>query len=208
MEAGRTVNPVYDITGSFLGNTKEGFTGEPIIASKWNLDLCKEMNGASSLEELSASQLLDGFGTTFDKAEKSGILSETAQEKIYTDIVSKCEGMEIDGHTFNSDEYQVKFYPYQNKVASNIATDPKNKILYLNHQYDLYETTVENIQCAILNHEWFGHDICNWDGGNTKKSQGGTHYKCYEQVVNSSMFSRTTQRYQNMQKKMLETLSQ
>ena len=198
---GEEINPVYDITGTFLYNTKEGFTGEPIIASKRNLDLCKEMNGASLVEDLSASQLLDGFGTTFDKAEKAGVLSGMAQEKIYTDIVSKCEGMDVYGFNFSMNDIgnKINYYPKSKTSKGMMGTNIMNSQIMVNHQYDWYETTVENIQSSVVYHEWLGHIKMGWGNGHQEDmaSIGGTHYMCYLAVMNSPFWNRTTERYKD-----------
>ena len=198
---GEEINPVYDITGTFLGNTKEGFTGEPIITSKRNLDLCKEINGASSVEDLSVSQLLDGFGTTFDKAEKAGTLSETAQENIYTDIVSKCEGMDVYGFKFSMNDIgnKINYYPKSKTNKGMIGTNIISSQIMVNHQYDWYETTVENIQSSVVYHEWFGHIKMGWGNGHQQDiaSSGGTHYMCYLAVMNSPCWNKTTERYKD-----------
>ena len=210
---GREMNPVYDFDGNFLGNTKEGFTGEPIISTPKALARCMEFYEVSDISELSMEQVLSGFGETFDKMAKreNGLLSE-AQEKIFTDIVSKMEGTSVYDQTFSMNDIGgiIKYYNKGKNNPGNIGTDTRNGIIYANHQYDYYETTVENIQSSVVYHEWIGHLIMGWGNGNqmsTAKS-GGTHYMCYLSVISSPMFNKTSEKYQKFNLKMFNNFFQ
>ena len=204
---GREVNPVYDLNGNFLGNTKEGFTGEPIISKQGALVLCMDLYGVSDVSELNKEQVLSAFGESFDAMERKECLSQQAQENIYNDIVSKMEGTHVYGHTFSMKGIngKIKYYTKSKNNPGNIGTNVKTSTVYINHQYDYYETTVENIQASVVYHEWFGHIMMGWGNGNqyAKASDGGTHYMCYLAVISSPLFKSTTTLYQNFNYNML-----
>ena len=208
---GREVNPVYDLSGNFIGNTKEGFTGEPIISTRDALKKCTDFYGVSDISELSAADVLDGFGETFDNRERKGELSPQAQENIFTDIVSKMEGTSVEGNTFSMRDIggKIHYYPKSPQNLGNIGTNAKKHTIYANHQYNWYETTVENFQASVVYHEWYGHIIKRWGNGNQgyTLSQGGTHYKCYQAVKDSPIYNKTTIKYQKFYETMLESLS-
>ena len=204
---GSEVNPVYDLNGNFLGNTKEGFTGEPIISKQGALMQCMDLYGASDVSELSKEQVLSAFGESFDAMERKGCLSPQAQENIYNDIVSKMEGTHIYGHTFSMKGIngKLKYYNKSNTNLGNVGTDVRTSTVYINHQYDYYETTVENVQASVVYHEWLGHIIMGWGNENQDAlaSNGGTHYMCYLSVISSPLFKSTTTLYQNFNYKKL-----
>lgn len=206
---GMEINPVYDFDGNFLGNTKEGFTGEPIIINSKALARCIDFYQASDISELSMEQVLSGFGETFDKIEKrkDGLSSKT-QEKIFTDIVSKMEGTSVYDQTFSMNDIggSIKYYNKAKNNPGNIGTDIRNGIIYANHQYDYYETTVENIQSSVVYHEWIGHLKMGWGNGDqmSRANTGGTHYMCYLSVITSPIFNRTTEKYQKFNLKMFD----
>ena len=204
---GREVNPVSDLNGNFLGNTKEGFTGEPIISKQGALELCMDLYGVSDVSELSKEQVLSVFGESFDAMERRGCLSQQAQENIYNDIVSRMEGTHVYGHTFSMKGIngKIKYYIKSKNNSGNLGTNVKTSTVYINHQYDYYETTVENVQASVVYHEWLGHIIMGWGNGNqyAKASDGGTHYMCYLAVISSPLFKSTTTLYQNFNYQML-----
>ncbi len=208
---GCEINPVFDAAGIFLGCTKEGYCGEPIIIHRINLQKCLEQYEVPDISELSSEQILN-YGSTFDKVVKQGGLSIESQVNIYKDIISKLDNTQIDGHSFQYNKYKVRYYNDSRKNAI-IGTNVKTKTFFLNHEMGVqdgyYETTVENIQCTILNHEWYGHIINKWGNGEGEKvkSQGGTHYKCYEQCINSELFKNTTDAYKKFQWTQLDALS-
>ena len=120
------------------------------------------------------------------------------------------EGTSVEGNTFSMRDIggKIHYYPKSPKNLGNIGTNAKKQTIYANHQYNWYETTVENFQASIIYHEWYGHIVMGWGNGNNKKiaSDGGTHYKCYEAVINSQIFQKTTSLYQKFYHEMLNDL--
>ena len=193
---GRELNPVYDNLGNYIGDTKEGFTGFPIVIDERRLQQCLSAEN-TELGNLS-SEVVSAYGRTFDDV--ASTLSNEAQEKIFTNIVSKLEGTVVGDYTFSMSEIGDKINYYENKdnVPANLGIDVKNLKIFASHKFDFYETTVENLQCSVLNHEWYGHLKMGWGNGNPKGTakDGGTHYMCYLAVITSPLFSRTTDKYQ------------
>ncbi len=197
---GMTANPVYDTEGNYLGDTKEGFTGAPIIVNDIRLNQCIKTEN-DILQNLTA-ETVSIYGKYFDDV--ASALSSSAQEKIFTHIVSNLEGTEVGEYVFSMSEIggKINYYYGDEKVEANFASSSKQSKIFARHTYDLYETTVENLQCSVLNHEWYGHIKMGWGNGNQKatKSEGGTHYKCYQFVINSPLFKKTTEKYQEFYK--------
>jgi len=197
---GMEINPVYDNDGKYIGTTKEGFTGAPIIVDERRLNQCIAIE-KDELQNLSA-EVVSIYGKYFDDVDRG--LSTAAQEKIFTHIVSNLEGTEVGEYVFSMSEIggKINYYYGDEKVEANFASSSKQSKIFARHTYDLYETTVENLQCSVLNHEWYGHIKMGWGNGNQKatKSEGGTHYKCYQFVINSPLFKKTTEKYQEFYK--------
>ena len=204
---GMANNPVYDIDGNYIGDTKEGFKGAPIIVDKRRLDQCIKIEN-DKLQNLSA-EVVSLYGYYFDDV-TSG-LSHAAQEKIFTHIVSKLEGTKVGEYVFSMSDIggKINFYDSGEDVKSNVASDSQHSKIFARHIYDFYETTVENLQCSVLYHEWYGHIKMGWGNGNeeAKKSEGGTHYKCYQFVIDSPLFKKTTEKYQEFNKNMYKHFS-
>ncbi|MBQ9474620.1 MAG: hypothetical protein IJU81_09475 [Bacteroidales bacterium] len=68
---------------------------------------------------------------------------------------------------------------------------------------------MENFQASIIYHEWYGHIVNGWGNGNQYaiRSNNGTHYKCYESVIGSPIFCKTTKAYQDFNNDMKKRLS-
>ena len=79
---GMEINPVYTTNGDYLGNTKEGFTGDPLIMNKSDYEMMMDISGKNDISELSVSDVKERGGTTFDDAAKRGAINGDAQEKI------------------------------------------------------------------------------------------------------------------------------
>ena len=107
---GREVNPVYDNYGNYLGNTKEGFTGAPIIVDERRLNQCIEIEN-DELQNLSA-EVVSSYGKYFDDVASQ--LSNDAQEKIYTHIVSMLEGTIVGDDVFSMSKIGGKINYYDN----------------------------------------------------------------------------------------------
>ncbi len=61
---GREINPVYDKNGDYIGNTKEGFTGVPIIIDDRRLKQCLYAEG-TEINNLSCEEVA-AYGRDFD----------------------------------------------------------------------------------------------------------------------------------------------
>lgn len=205
---GMELNPVYDNLGKYIGDTKEGFTGSPIIIDERRLQQCLSAEN-TELGNLS-SETVSAYGRTFDDV--ASALSKDAQEKIFTHIVSQLEGTEVGDYTFSMSEIgdKINYYENKNNVPANLASDVKNTKIFACHRFDFYETTVENLQCSVLNHEWYGHLKMGWGNGNPNGTakNGGTHYMCYLAAITSPLFSKTTEKYQEFNNKKFNELFQ
>lgn len=147
----------------------------------------------------------------FDIAVAEKKLSIEAQKSIFKDIIDNIGEKDVGGNIFRPFDFEVTYYSedMKNNAVTNIGVDVKSKTFYISHQYDFYETTVENIQTTILYHEFLGHFVNGWgnENGNLQKSQGGEHYRCYHSVIASPMFTQTTKKFQDFQKRMLDYFS-
>ena len=204
---GREINPVYSKDGDFLGNTKEGFTGHPLIMNKNDYEMMMDVMGANDLSELSAEDVKNNGGTTFDDAESRGVLSGDAQEKIVRNIISQYSDPDLSqNYGFNASDLSSKIkYDADGTIVGNTnfarvssKSGKKPTMFYFRHNNKKYEFTVENIISSIVYHEWFGHDVMGYGSPNqlAKASEGGTHYACYLSVMSSPLWSRTTPSYQ------------
>ena len=208
------VNPVYTIEGEFLGNTKEGFTGDPLIMNKSNYEFMMDVTGTTSISELTVEDVKKYNGSTFDDVLKIGeALRGEAQEKILKNIITQYNDPQI-SELFNvtfigSDVADNLRYDADNKVLQsmyNFGSDLKTGEIFFKHNNWTYEFTVENIISSIVYHEWLGHGQMGYGNNNEKAiaSQQGTHYACYLAVITSPIFSRTTSAYQKFNNEMFD----
>ena len=213
---GREINPVYSKEGDFLGNTKEGFTGHPLIMNKGDYEMMMDIKEAKSISELSEKDVKDNGGITFDDAEKRGALSGIAQEKIVKNIISQYEDPELSqNYGFNAMDLASKInYDADGTKVGNTnfarASSKSGKfptMFYFRHNNKAYEFTVENITSSLVYHEWFGHDVMGYGKPNqmARASEGGTHYACYLLVMTSPLWGRTTPSYQEFNQTMFNT---
>ena len=206
---GMEINPVYTKEGEYLGNTKEGFTGDPLIMNAVDYETMMASSGAENISELSVDDVKKYGGTTFDDAAKRGAINGNAQEKIVNNIISKYKDPNLSGYDASTVANLIK-YDYTGKElekAENFAAFGVNRIVFKRNN-PIYEFTVENIISTVVYHEWKGHMIEKWGNNNNfaTKSQGGTHYKCYESVINSPVFNKTTEAYQQAMRDVLNNL--
>ena len=203
---GMEINPIYSSDGDFLGNTKEGFTGEPLIMYKSIFDMMMMVTGAKETTELSVEDVLSYGGSTFDEADRRG-LNDVAQEKIVSHIISQYEDSELSkDYNYNSSDVAMMIrYCTDEKILNdaNFTTYSSKSgkwtpIIYFRHNNRKYEFTVENIISSVVYHEWLGHVKMGWGNGNEKASASkhGTHYACYLSVMISPIFWKTTHSYQ------------
>lgn len=207
---GREMNPVYTTTGDYLGNTIEGFTGDPLIMKKSDYDIMMEISGKNNISELSVSDVIERGGTTFDDAAKRGALNGDAQEKIVKNIISQYEDPNLDGYNAATVSNMIQYDHTGKKLkpkVENFATYDDGSIVFKHNNY-FYEFTVENIISSIVYHEWKGHYIEKWGNGDNfaTRSQGGKHYMCYLSVINSPIYDKTTDSYKSANRIILQQL--
>ena len=209
---GMEINPVYTINGDYLGNTIEGFTGDPLIMNKNDYETMMGVSEATNISELSVDDVRTYGGTTFDDVVKRGsALSGDAQEKIIKNIISQYRDPQISfffNVGFNGSDVAKKMkYDVDNtelKGKYNFGTNSSS--IYFKHNNWNYEFTVENITASVVYHEWLGHDKMEWGNGiemaEKKASDGGTHYACYLSVMTSPIWQKTTKSYKKFNEKM------
>jgi len=176
---GELDNPVYDSDGNYRGNTIEGFTGEVII-----------YDGNIDFRMKSKDQLLSNRGAdTYDNQRNN--LSGYAKSKIWTNIASHFEGLQVYDEKFTMNDLQDKkihFGGFGGWTSSWVLGAGKGKISGSDGHN--YETTVENIASSIIVHEWYSH--INTENRNNMKS----HRLAYKNVINYKHFwNNTTDSY-------------
>lgn len=210
---GRAANPVYNKEGDFIGNTKEGFTGEPLIMKKNDYDMMMALSGADDISELGVDDVASSGGITFGKAVEDGSLTGIAQTKIVANIVSKYDDPELtQNYGFNAVDFasKIKYDTDGSHVGyTNFATVRSKSgifptMFYFRYNNKNYEFTVENITSSLVYHEWFGHDVMGYGRPNqmATASDGGTHYACFLSVMTSPIWRRTTPSYQEFNQTM------
>ena len=218
---GMEINPVYTVEGKYLGDTKEGFTGDPLIMKASDYDAMMDISGAENISELSVEDVKKYGGTTFDDVVKSGdALSGDAQEKIIRNIISQYSDYDLtDKYGFNASdvanriEYDVddkNVGPGANFSTATYKTGNRPAKFYFKRGHSGYELTVENIICSLVYHEWFGHEKMGWgetDNQKRRASEGGTHHLCYYSVINSPIYNKTTPAYQKFNENAYKYLS-
>ena len=177
------MDPVYDLEGNHLGNTKEGFTGGVIVYGGEQRDF-SNMSATDALKLDGASEL--------QKAD----LSAKTYSNIYTNILQqsgydtgKLEGgaISIDNGKNNSFNNPVKG---KNALATT-KTNSKSEIFNITvyqQEGDVKKTltTVENIVNALGAHEYTGHGIKRYSDSKYN------HQKAYEEQFNHSSWANTT----------------
>jgi len=183
-------NPIYNTDGIYLGDTKEGFTGAPLI-----------YEGKSKVEwsKMTADDACNLFGLkTYDAAR--GNLSGMARSNIWTDIVSKFEGKDVFGEIFSMSSirggriYFEKMLPNENwSTAKYILSGGNEYSISGSDNWRDYETTVENVQASVIFHEWYGHVKNSF----SERSLFPNHHSAYDAVMDSPIYSKTTPNYQS-----------
>ena len=187
---GMNYNPVYGSDGSYRGDTKEGFTGKVII-----------YDGDKDFSKMSANELLynesydfttqKGEANTYDRVRND--LTGEAKSKIWTNIASRMEGMQIYDETFSMSNLKGGKIYFDEDIGGSwesayVQGKGKGKISG-SDRYN-YETTVENIQSSIGVHEYYSH---------IKKNQGdkfSSHRLAYKNVINyKPLWDKTTNAY-------------
>ncbi len=153
-------NPVFGSDGTYRGNTKEGYTGQPII-----------YDGPDNFETMEANQLIN-FGGNYWQTDIA--LTPNATAKIYNHI--------LDNVNFSIDSFydvvESKTYPnvsgtfklslldkktiqiYDSKTANMTTTYDFENPDYIKIQANIqlgYKPTVENIRATAIIHEFYVH---------------------------------------------------
>ena len=184
------LNPVYNQSGTYLGNTTEGFTGQVLIyTGSTDFDVSK----------YSSDQIInldDNITLTMDELQSSNPLEGEALSAIWTNIVSHYEGEMIFDERFSIKTLEgekIQYEPLDHEHQVNFSTYPYHtkptKIVGNGTNYTSYESTVENLAGSLLYHEWYGH------GRKFYSNRTRTHHKAYEAVMNSPLWEKTTERF-------------
>ena len=212
---GREINPVYTREGDYLGETKEGFTGDPLIMNKSDYEMMMDFSGKNDISELSVDDVKERGGTTFDDAAKRGAINGDAQEKIVKNIISQYKDsqiLELYNVAFNGSDVanKVKYDADNNALKSKYNFGTNSTTIYFRHNNWKYEFTVENIIASVVYHEWLGHDKMGWGNGMAlvNASDGGTHHACFLSVMVSPIWQKTTPRYKEFNENMFRHLFQ
>ena len=188
---GMEVNPVFGSDGNFRGCTKEGFTGEIIIYDQ-----------DKPFENMCSDELVRSTSAEYYDYDSHDKLSSDSKEKMYKTILSHFDGTSIGDYTFCSEDMNVV---YNTSAKGNFNTNMRTPFfkLTVTDKYAMrktelepnifartgwYEATVENIAATVIYHEWYGHFCERWTGEN--------HWRCYQSVQQSPLFSQTTASYQ------------
>lgn len=145
---GLSASPVFDLEGNHIGNTSEGYSGEILIYSGSD-DVDFSQMTASDAEAMDDVSTLNN-----DVANNT--VSDDAFSKIMTDVAENADGTKILRNVnFEFDQ-----------VGGKIKTgdDPGSTFYYKDDEIFAVKTTdmdftVENVQTAILAHEYYGHHV-------------------------------------------------
>lgn len=182
---GMSADPVYDVEGNHLGNTKEGFTGDIIIYSG---DKDK-----SSFENLTAEEFIIQ-DNVFLLDDVINDVSDNALSKIFTNIAESFEG--YNGFNMESIGGKVGYSEGEFYFLSTWTSGAGKGEIVGNRQYpNSYESTVENIGLTITNHEWSGHIMKEYG------TRNNNHRKAYLEVLKDPMFDKTTSKFQEYNKR-------
>ena len=184
-------NPVFTSDGTYLGCTKEGYTGMVLIC-----------DAPLNIPDYTADELLsqaDGtLAFTYDDVRDR--LSHDAKSNIWTHVVSQWEGKRVDDETFSMSRIKNSRIAYekQEKTYNWCAYPADNSICSADEYGDLYETTVENVQASVIFHEWYGHLIKGYSDDNNN------HSMCYTLSLQSPIYKDTTIKYKRFINKQLD----
>ncbi|MCY1636750.1 hypothetical protein, partial [Marinifilum sp. D737] len=184
---GMYASPYFDEDGNFLGVDENGYEGEIYITDKTTFDEHSEGGVAKS------SEIQEDDNTKSLK--KTGSLSAEAQSNIYTHVLNQMD--DIDFSNLHNGKVSIREKTVQKADLSIVPigfNDPDNyprlgagetssgayKITATSGEYstDLY--TVESIQNYLGVHEYYGHKVKGYSGG---QNLGGTHWKAYREQM-------------------------
>ena len=177
-------DPVYDLEGNHLGNTKEGFTGGIIVYG----------GEQRNFSDMTASDALGLEGAS--EFQKATDLSAKAYSNIYTNILQQSgyDMGKLEGGAISIDNGKNDQFNNPDESTSALAlTHIKSKSEIFNitvHQQegDVKKTltTVENVVNALGAHEYTGHGIKRYSDSKYN------HQKAYEEQFNHSSWAKTT----------------
>ena len=184
------MNPVYDRYGMFLGLTSEGFFGRIIVYSgeeEFDSDKAKTMTADEFVDYYSQCSQYDIEGLTSDAIENiwNNILEHFDGKRIMTIQ----DGQLIDRTTFSFKNKGKVRYNKKKTGNANWITIYSDGIYGAAGYMKSYETTVENIACSVIAHEWYGH---------YKRGFGDSTYNhslCYSLAMNCVWYENSTLDY-------------
>ncbi|MDE6345759.1 MAG: RHS repeat-associated core domain-containing protein [Muribaculaceae bacterium] len=184
------LNPIFDWDGNYLGESKEGYTGEVLIYDgKEYIDFSRY-----SASELTQLGLVKRLG------EVSAQLSINAMLSIINHVVGHFNGTVIFGETFDTSRMKggkIQHLKHDNKAIlwatafkyeDGEIIDPP-KIYWVNDFTSVYDATVENIISTALVHEWYSHGIMHIERDEIY------HKQAYLNVCNSPFWNNTSKKY-------------
>ncbi|MBO7609267.1 MAG: hypothetical protein J6S96_03575 [Muribaculaceae bacterium] len=192
------MNPIYDFSGSFLGQTNEGFSGQIyVFLGTSTLDNISNMSVDDAINTYGIMPM-DDFSLNQDCSEDNPLLlSNQSKSNIITNIISHFEKEQVFEKTFSmksleNEKIDIKDIGFGKNWTTNYHTLNKTKPIKIvgsgTFQTD-YEGTVENIAATVLYHEWYGH------GMHHLSDENKNHHKAYWCVMQSPLWEATTEKY-------------
>ena len=191
------LNPIFDLMGCYIGESKEGFTGEALVY---------DGDDKIDFSRYSAYELKEQFSVK-GLGEVSSQLSTDAMLAILNNIVTHFNGTIIYGKSFDTSKMKDGriryYYNYPNNDGTTYWVTPFKKhqtgaviypnppeIYWVNDFTGKYEATVENIGSTVLVHEWFSHGIMHYG------EIDNNHSLAYQNVINwKPLWNKTTFNY-------------
>ena len=188
---GMETEPVYDLKGNHLGNTKEGFTGRIIIYSGDR----KDFSSMTAEDLLNIGSNSEETVSTFEKAAQDGAINNSAKENIVNHVLSQAEGKQIFEQKFSMKKLKGGKVSFDENAPEKRlwGTDTRSGEITFNsdHWNNSHEATVENIQATGIIHEWYSHKL--YKIAFTKKN----HSLAYKNIMNSIFWSTVTDKYKS-----------
>jgi|GEM_PF-1183990 len=186
---GMETEPVYDLKGNHLGNTKEGFTGRIIIYSGDR----KDFSSMTAEDLLNIGSNSEETVSTFEKAAQDGAINNSAKENIVNHVLSQAEGKQIFDKKFSMKKLKGGKVSFDENAPKNElwATYKNSGQIKFNsdHWNNSYEATVENIQATGIIHEWYSHKLYKIGDHN--------HSLAYKNIMNSIFWNAVTDKYKS-----------
>ena len=194
-------NPIYSCNGIFLGNTKEGFTGQIYVNSS-GVDLNYESMTINELLSLNEPGIMTYEAFVKNNDYNSGLSDFFLN--VITDVLSHFEGEDVFGTEFSiSTLYEGQVHYKENedpKRVRNFTTNRKEGKINIEARrfsFNTYEATVENLASTLIVHEWYGHGVLNY--GTHRKIwnifPAPNHHVVYDLVRKHSLYNKTTEKY-------------